>query len=398
MRHSRFIAAAAIAAVAALALAFVRDADEKSAPSNPVEVSRQEVAYPPAILGAAAVIRSPNAATRPPGEREVDLCGLGPVPSDALPGSLETESDLLLLAAAAKLEQSNDDRVRALALLTRASIEAEAAQRNVYARDPVTCFGSAACDEEANAAFARAATPSIGALTRLAAATRQPETYVAAMRACRSIAAESAPAGCNELKYEQWARLDPDNAMPWLFVARAARQRNDAPAFDEALLRASHAKFFSRRPTLYGTVLAATEAREDPVRTLVLAKIADAQRREDPADYVSNFTMFRTYCTKATDAAQRQVCADLLDVLARPESDRLAIEVNIVMDEHAPDLTRAMSRAYSRLDPDGQSQPAPRLPRLSCDWSARTQAWLEGLARQGERAYILERLAEANKR
>ena len=74
--------------------------------------------------------------------------------------------------------------------------------------------------------------------------TADPRTYALAYGACN---AHRDDAACAQLKAEQWARLDPENGHPWLFVAGEAAQRRDDAARDEALYRLSMATRFDSR-------------------------------------------------------------------------------------------------------------------------------------------------------
>jgi hypothetical protein len=75
-------------------------------------------------------------------------------------------------------------------------------------------------------------------LARMAVATRSPQTYALAMRACQGQRGEGA---CQMLSADQWVQLDSGNAMLWLQVATDAQVRGDAAAVAEALYRASQA-------------------------------------------------------------------------------------------------------------------------------------------------------------
>jgi hypothetical protein len=74
-------------------------------------------------------------------------------------------------------------------------------------------------------------------LVALAVGAGDPAVYALALSACNT---DSTPPGgtCQQLSVTEWARLDPDNAMPWMLLAGEAQARHDAVAasrdFDRA--------------------------------------------------------------------------------------------------------------------------------------------------------------------
>lgn len=80
------------------------------------------------------------------------------------------------------------------------------------------------------------------ALVELALRSSDGRAYWLALTACLRPSLRLAP--CDRMSNEQWARLDPDNAMPWFALAGEAHKRGDAAALGDALLRASRARTF----------------------------------------------------------------------------------------------------------------------------------------------------------
>lgn len=83
---------------------------------------------------------------------------------------------------------------------------------------------------------------SFESIARLAATSSDPFVYATALQACGrpGMKAKGAPS-CNLLSLAQWARIDPDNATPWLYIAAESAVRKDAAAVDEALYRVAAA-------------------------------------------------------------------------------------------------------------------------------------------------------------
>ncbi|HWK83055.1 MAG TPA: hypothetical protein VNS61_04905 [Caldimonas sp.] len=79
------------------------------------------------------------------------------------------------------------------------------------------------------------------ALVRFAQATTDPQVYAWAVQACRRADA-LAQGSCQLVSAEQWARLDPTNAIPWLTLAREAEQHHEATALDDAMFHVASAE------------------------------------------------------------------------------------------------------------------------------------------------------------
>lgn len=79
-------------------------------------------------------------------------------------------------------------------------------------------------------------------LTNLAFSSNDPEIYATAFYACRAdvgglrnIEVES---GCGQITGQNWARLDANNAVPWIYASKAARHRRNAVESREASIAA----------------------------------------------------------------------------------------------------------------------------------------------------------------
>src|SRR5450631_1682902 len=77
-------------------------------------------------------------------------------------------------------------------------------------------------------------------LVQLAMGAGDPAIYAMAMNACNTYSGAGSGA-CQRLSLAQWARMDPDNAVPWLVIASKARATHDARAEAEAFGMAAKA-------------------------------------------------------------------------------------------------------------------------------------------------------------
>jgi hypothetical protein len=80
-------------------------------------------------------------------------------------------------------------------------------------------------------------------LVQLAAGGQDAAVYAVAAGLCRTGLSDADAAGsCQRITLTGWARLDPDNAVPWIAIAQSARARGDANAEASAFARAAAAR------------------------------------------------------------------------------------------------------------------------------------------------------------
>jgi hypothetical protein len=87
-------------------------------------------------------------------------------------------------------------------------------------------------------------TPVNNSLVLLAIETDDPAIYALAISQCRdwnSGGYAMAAGPCEGLSWEHWANIDPDNAIPWLWIAAKAERASDRQGIEEALAKASSA-------------------------------------------------------------------------------------------------------------------------------------------------------------
>jgi len=79
-------------------------------------------------------------------------------------------------------------------------------------------------------------------LVLLAVQMRDPAIYSLAMGQCSGpILGDMASGSCQGLSFEQWASIDPDNGLPWLWIATKAAGAGDQQGVDEGLTKAAAA-------------------------------------------------------------------------------------------------------------------------------------------------------------
>jgi hypothetical protein len=85
-------------------------------------------------------------------------------------------------------------------------------------------------------------TPVSNNLVLLAIETNDPVIYELALGQCGDLDQTSGP--CQALSLEHWASIDPDNAVPWLWIAAKASSSGDQQGAERALAKASMASRF----------------------------------------------------------------------------------------------------------------------------------------------------------
>ena len=188
----------------------------------------------------------PPADQRPPVEpsvRQVELCGYGQVTVDPeqqfYPAEVKAASDALLERVAAAMSESAVPAQRAAAGVLRANMRRAAAAEAFAAKQP-RCADNNECWIKARASGLQPLREEADRLATDVTATRAARAYGIAYQLCREAYPDRKGAGpCGRLSAEQWAQLEPDNVVPWLYAASRARATGDATALNQALRSAA---------------------------------------------------------------------------------------------------------------------------------------------------------------
>ena len=261
-------------------------------------------------------------ASAPLASDETEICGLGRVKADDA-GQPKDMTPIRLAGQRARerllptLANSPDEVTRAAGLLLLSAGRpqsadescdtADCAQRTVAVSKPVAPLRTDLVARDA--------------LASMALTTRSAQVYALAMRACQSHRKEGV---CLQLSPEQWARLDPDNAVPWLHVAADAGDRREAPTAAEAFFRVSRA---TRADAHWGAVTGLVLSKL-PTEMPILDKAAladDVLAIESLA--VLPFVPASQYCSVADvrDANRQQVCSAMAEVLVNKGSSLMDV-------------------------------------------------------------------------
>ncbi len=289
---------------------------QRAAPEPPSQAVRSTAAVPP--REAANIV--PRGDLRPvpvpvpvpaavPASAARAFCGLGPLKLDAQgrpadPEALYARVRSARLQVLAALTGSGDvnERAAGLFLLSRPS----PMERQVTRGDEGAAASASAAAQDAAASTAR------DALATLAVSSPSPQVYAWALDAC----GRQRTGACQMLSAEQWARLDPGNAAPWLRVADEARAQRNAAGLDEALYRVSQSRFNDPRTQAALALGTRRLAADAPVlvravASLELMAIARPEPRFAPAAVQS------CDADAVRDSNRRQSCAAVAELLVQ---------------------------------------------------------------------------------
>ena len=167
----------------------------------------------------------------------VEVCGMSPteaayyVASNGKIGGRPEAKAALLAEAAGAIVQSAELRERATGLYIQAYLAESAGgeEREQKDRECKTLD----CRRALTAAWAESRRNAARPLAVVARQSRDPAIYAAAVHACQKEEA----GGCSGISYAGWAKLEPENAAPWMMLSEQAKAAGDANARAEALRR-----------------------------------------------------------------------------------------------------------------------------------------------------------------
>jgi hypothetical protein len=383
----RFLLVAAVWALAVGAVAAWWTAASGDAPTAPLAPPRARPArttLPPSPVRAAAASPLPDsggdaAAPRPAIAQRgpasapaAQVCGFGEVELAADdPYSLQRIAARVRAAALDDAETATDanadPRVRAAALFIGAR------RADVTARSR------------------------IDALARLAVASTSPEVYALALEACQALSPADA-GSCALLGRAQWARLDPDNAHPWLELAAQARSQADPATEDDAMRHAAQASRIDTHAALLSNLVdqAVDPGAQSLRRTLMLEASWSAQAAWNP----SHRDQVEAYCgdDAIKEPDRRDTCEALAETLSRHGASLDDLRSTLV-------LGKALSWPASRLraieeEVDAISESGGAVEAgadFSCEAIERVQAWMRKLGAQGELQALRDALARSGR-
>ena len=149
------------------------------------------------------------------------------------------------------------------------------------------------------------------ALATMATSTTDPRIYALAFRTC----AVSSEAACQALSARRWAALDPDNAVPWLFLLNDAERARDLSGQQEAWFHIATAARFDERfyAPLQPILAAAADSPDDQKAAGVLSVLGIGVAAAQPIAFGPLLQGCRGEAL--ADANRAQLCTRVADLL-----------------------------------------------------------------------------------
>jgi hypothetical protein len=277
-----------IAVLIVLALLFRGRSHPVTAPlrvSQDVPMKSSPVAVPPLI----------DSKPLPDNFSKLEICGFGKVPLDT------TDSFAVYKYLGAKTKKAAESWLSAL--LNSGDYRARAA--GLFLEGKIT----------GGLALRSIAEPTRDALVQLAVGAGDPAIYSLAVYACRDRLDDPADSACRQISLSGWARMDPDNAVPWLLLAGKAREGQNVAAEADAFNRAARAN----RIDAYSNSLYAFAEPELPKDTTPLERwyFATEVIGIEAATGLPHYHVASTHCSVEAmqDSNVRQQCNALAELL-----------------------------------------------------------------------------------
>jgi hypothetical protein len=255
------------------------------------------------------------------------------------------------------------------------------------------CEEKGDCKETAINKYFQEVSVSADPVALIGASSRDADIYAAAFYQCQ----EKKTDACSAISSNNWAALDPDNAVPLIYAAAEAKIRNDDVALDKYLKNASErAAFNSRVPDLSLILYAQNVRSKDTVTRITLSNtLANEYQMLQGVKYLG----FHQYCiSDFMNTQSRSVsCEKIADLIISRAKDlddlgfALAVgeKVNWPV-ERTQKLTGELKLLRQLIEYN-----SPRLNMVNCEGFYAQRKLITNLYKNGElatfRALLIER-------
>ena len=307
------------------------------------------------LLGVLAVVawlaldRSGPGPASPDRSGNVELCGYGsthPIRSTGdHPPEVSKAADATFSSVADAMASQSKARIQAVGLYAKlvAAMRRAGDENQGLTGD----CADEPCQQRRWKIAREAAGPHSQKLARLAVASQDPGAYALALYGCRLNRDDGA---CAQLSAAQWSQLEPDNAVPWFYVAEEAAARKDEAAMSEALLRASRAK---TSDYYWSTVLAMAETPaagelDSAPRLVYLSQLLGIYAALPAPPYLA----VRQACTadRMADSTRRQQCLDLATMMTERSKSLVELSLGTAIGERGGWPADRVQRLRDEMD------------------------------------------------
>jgi hypothetical protein len=310
-----------------------------------------------------AVVRPPTANSI----GTVEVCGYGQVPIDKDAAAFQHVGELTKGAGTrwlSSLQNSGDLRARVAGLLL---------EGKVTTGDPLRPIAEQTRND----------------VVQLAAGGRDPAVYAMTIYMCDASAAADPDSACQQISLQRWAGMDPDNAVPWLLLAGAARTRHDNAAETDAF---SHAAKAHKVDSYSDSVFAFAEPElPQDVTPLERAYLAIEVIGVEAAIGSSQYHVASGYCSSDAiqDSNVRQQCDSLAELLVTRGTNLLDLGVGSTIGARAGWPTKRVNELlqdqHALMQAIVQQRPSGADGKLwTCDAVSRLNAYVVQRVRLGE--------------
>jgi hypothetical protein len=231
-------------------------------------------------------------------------------------------------------------------------------------------------------------------LVQLAAGGNDATVYGIAAGLCQTGFPDADAAGaCQRISLTEWARLDPDNAVPWIAIAQAARATGDTRAEASAFARAAAARKFDN----FSESLLSFAANEMPQDATPLEKLAlTIELIGAEAAWGRPVVEIMRYCSvdSVKQDEPRKECNAVAELLVGPGTTLLNVGLGAKLGERVGWPAERVGQITAEKDALLQLAISNERNPWSCDTVSRTNALMAERAQVGE----LEALRELRDR
>ena len=225
-------------------------------------------------------------------------------------------------------------------------------------------------------------------VVQLAAGTGDPAVYAMALSMCDSSAATDAASACRQLSLQHWARMDPDNAVPWLLLAGRARARHDDAAEADAF---SHAAASHKIDSYSDSVFAFAEPLlPQDVTPLERAYLATEVIGVESAIRLPQYSVASQHCSSDAmqDGIVRQQCASVAELLVSKGNNLLDLGIGKAIGARAgwssKRVDELLQEQHALKQALIQQTPPDNDTLWTCDAVSRLNAYMVQRVRLGE--------------
>jgi hypothetical protein len=225
-------------------------------------------------------------------------------------------------------------------------------------------------------------------VVQLAEGAGDPAVYAMALSMCDASATTDADSACRQLSLQQWARMDPDNAVPWLLLAGKARTRRDSTAEADAF---SHAAAARKIDSYSDSVFAFAEPElPQDVTPLERFFLATEVIGVEAAIRLPQYSVASQHCS--SDAMQnsnvRQQCNSLAELLVTKGTNLLDLGIGKTIGARAGWPTKRVNELvqeqHALMQAIMQQTPSDNDELWTCDAVSRVNAFMVQRVQQGE--------------